>query len=163
MPLKKNSKKRTSAQVIEGKALQSPDGELMSLFKPAMLPAVTLNTEQFAFPETFLVRNFSRSDAYKKNVETGWDEKVSGQKIKTGEHVIKLELSDGDAAQQLVNQGFDLDGLSIVRCVITKDIPLQKFENNSTLIKLIKPVVMLGFGGQTTDQLILKAEDCELV
>lgn len=164
MPLKKSNTKRTSAKIVEGSPIQSPTGEIMSLFKPAMIPAVTLNTEQFAFPNTFLVREKRRVPIYEKNPETGWDLKDdNGNKTATGEFAVRLQLADGDAAQQLVDAGLNLDGLTTVDCEIMKDIPLQKFEPDSTLIKLVKPVIMLGYGGQNVDRIILKAEDCELV
>ncbi|OYR96242.1 hypothetical protein [Lactobacillus taiwanensis] len=164
MPLKKSQTKLKSAKVVEGSPIQTPDGGLMSLFKSAKLPAVTLNVEQFAFPETFLVTDARRIQAYKKNPETGWDLKdESGNKIPTGSFYIQLTLSDGDAAQQLVNSGLGLDGLTTIMCTVKKDIPLQKFVPNETLLKLVKPVVMLGFGGQQADRILLVAEDCEEV
>lgn len=164
MPLKKRTVKRTSTVVDEGEALQTPDKQLMSLFKTAMLPAVTLNVKQFAFPKTFLVTDVRRINEYEKNPETGWDLKDNqGNKKPTGKHFVSLQLADGDAAQKLVDAGLSLDGLTTIQCTIKKDMPVQDFEPNSTLVKLKKVVVMLGFGGQQADRLILEAEDCELV
>lgn len=164
MPLKRREVKRQVVKIEEGNALQTPDNKPMSLFKSAMLPAITLNTEQFVFPKSFLVVQADRVAEYKKNKETGWDLKDSnGNKIKTGNFNVRLQLSDGDAAQKLVDAGLELDGLSTIQCTVKADKPLQNFVPNESLVKLIKPVVMLGFGGQQADRIILVAEDCELV
>lgn len=164
MPLKRNNVQRKSAKVVEGKTLQTPDGQLMSLFDSAMLPSITLNVEQFAFPETFLVRNARRVNEYEKNPKTGWDLKdANGTKKATGKYDVALELADGELAQKIVDSGSDLDGLKTIQCTIKKDIPLQNFEADSTLVKLKKVVVKLGFGGQQVDRIVLEAEDCELV
>ena len=157
MPLKRKNVDLKSAKVDKGNPIQSPNNKLMSLFDKAKLPIITLNVEQFAFPETFLVVEASRIPVYEKNEETGWD------KTKTGEYNVRLQVVDGDAAQKLVDAGLNVAGLSSIKLTITKDIPLQQFEPNSTLIKLKKVNVMLGFGGQQSDQIVLVAEDCELV
>lgn len=160
MPLKKKSTKLTSAKVVEGNPIQTPDNGLMSLFKPAMLPAVTLNAEQFAFPETFLVMGSKRIENYEKNPATGWDLKDEhGNKTGLGTYSVRLTLADGDAAQKLVDAGLMLDGLTSITAILKKDVPLQKFVPGETLIKLVKPVVMLGFGGQQADRIELVAED----
>lgn len=164
MPLKRKNVDLKSAKVDEGNPIQSPNNKLMSLFDKAKLPIITLNVEQFAFPETFLVVEASRVPVYEKNEETGWDKKdANGNKTKTGEYNVRLQVVDGDAAQKLVDAGLNVAGLSSIKLTITKDIPLQQFEPNSTLIKLKKVNVMLGFGGQQSDQIVLVAEDCELV
>lgn len=163
MPLKKSEVKMTTAKVVEGNPVRSEG--LMSLFSPAKLPLVTLNVEQFAFPKTFLVvEPAQRRAVYVKNPETGWDLKDSnGNKTKTGKYCVQLKLASGDVAQTLVDQGLALDGLTTVDCFIDDDLPVQEFEPKSTLVKLVKPVVMLGFGGQSADRIILRAEGCELV
>lgn len=164
MPLKRNDVQRTSAKVSEGVTLQTPDGQLMSLFDTAMLPAVTLNIEQFAFPESFLVRDARRTSVYEKNPKTGWDLRdSSGNKKPTGKYYVTLQLADGHLAQQVVDSGSDLDGLKTIQCTIKKDIPLQTFEIDSTLLKLKNVVVKLGFGGRQVDRIVLEADDCELV
>lgn len=164
MPLKRNNIERKSAVVEEGSPIRTPEGKLMSLFKPAMLPLVTLNTRQFIFPKSFLVTDAKRVPEYLKNPETGWDLKDDqGNKTQTGKYFVRLQVTDGDVAQDLVDKGLDLSSLSSIQCTIQKDIPLQSFEPNSTLIKLVKPVVMLGFGGQQADRILLVADDCELV
>lgn len=164
MPLKKHNVVRKVIPIKEGSVIQTPAGQPMTLFDSAMLPAVTLNVEQFAFPKSFVVKKASRIAEYKKDPETGWDLKdSSGVKTKTGRYFVSLQLADGEVAQDLVDKGASLDSLKTINCVITKDIPLQKFEPDSTLLKLVKPVVMLGFGGRQVDRLVLKAEDCEMV
>lgn len=164
MPLNRKNVALKSAKVNKGNPVQSPDGKLMSLFEKAKLPAITLNVEQFAFPETFLVVDCSRVDVYEKNEETGWDKKdANGNKTKTGEHNVRLQVVDGDAAQKLVDSGLGITGLSSIKLTITKDIPLQEFEINSTLIKPKKVNVMLAYGGMQSDQIVLVAEDCEFV
>ena len=87
----------------------------------------------------------------------------AGNKSKTGTFSVRLDVADGDAAQNLVDSGLGLTGLSTIQVTINKDIPIQKFEPDSTLLKLVKPVVMLGFGGQQADRILLVAEDCEFV
>lgn len=164
MPLNRKNVNLKSAKVNKGNPIQSPDGKLMSLFEKAKLPAITLNVEQFAFPETFLVVDCSRVDVYEKNEETGWDKKdANGNKTKTGEHNVRLQVVDGDAAQKLVDSGLGITGLSSIKLTITKDIPLQEFEINSTLIKPKKVNVMLAYGGMQSDQIVLVAEDCEFI
>lgn len=165
MPLKKSKDiKLVSAKVVEGDPIQTPDKGLMSLFKPAMLPAVTLNVAQYAFPETFLVMDSHRIQEFEKNPNTGWDLKDSqGHKQPTGAYSVKLELTDGDAAQRLVDAGMAIDGLTAITAIIKKDIPLQTFVPGETLIKLVKPVIMLGFGGQQPDRIQLVAEDVKEV
>lgn len=166
MPLKKsNAKKRTSAKVTEGKTLQTPDGNLMSLFTPAMLPAITLNIEQFAFPENFLVRKVDRKVEYERDPQTGWDWRdASGNKKMLNAHYVDLLLASGTAAQKMADEGeTDFSTLNTVECKIMKDIPLQEFEVDTTLIKLVNPVVMLNYGGSSVNRLVLVAEDCKLV
>jgi len=163
MPLNRKNINLKSAEVDKGNPVQSPDGKLMSLFDKAKLPAITLNVEQFAFPETFLVVEASRVPVYAKNEETGWDKKdANGNKTKTGEYNIRLQVVDGDAAQKLVDAGLNITGLSSIKLTITKDLPLQEFEINSTLVRPKKVNVMLGYGGMQSDQIVLVAEDCEI-
>lgn len=164
MPLKRTNVKRQVVKVEEGNPLQTPDNQVMSLFSKAMLPAVTLNVEQFGFPKSFVVMSVERIDEVKRNPVTGWALKDSGgSKIKTGNHFMRLMLADGDLAQEVLDHNGTLDALKQIQCTITKDIPIQKFEPQVSLVKLVKPVVMLGFGGQNVDRIVLQAEDCELV
>lgn len=165
MPLKKkNSDKDLKViDVDEGNVIQTVDKQPMSLFDTAKLPLVTLNVKQFAFPEMFLVRDVKRIPVYEKNPETGWDLKDSnGNKTKTGEFYVRLELADADLAQTIVDKGQSLDGLKTIRCTVEQDIPLQQFEIDSTFVKLHGVNVMLGFGSRTVDRIVLRADSCEL-
>lgn len=166
MPLKKvkNTQIKT-AKVEEGNPIRTPDGSLMSLYEKVKLPMVTLNIEQFGFPETFLVRSFQRVQKAEVNPDTGWDKKVNGNKVFTSTYVIALTLSDGDVAQTLASQGQSLVGLSTVKCIVEKDIPLQTFREDETLLKLIHPVVMLTFNpdGQEPSKIVIHAEDAKEV
>lgn len=166
MPLKKvkNTQIKT-VKVDEGNPIRTPDGSLMSLYEKAKLPMVTLNVEQFGFPETFLVRSFKRVQDAEINPDTGWDKKVDGKKVYKSTYSIALTLSDGDVAQTLAEQGQSLVGLSTVKCIIEKDIPLQTFAEDETLLKLIHPVVMLTFNsdGQDVTKIVIHAEDAKEV
>ena len=76
---------------------------------------------------------------------------------------MRLQVSDGDLAQLAVDNGTSFDGLNELQVTIKKDIPLQKFVPNESLVKLIKPSIMLGYGGNQADRIILLADDCEFV
>lgn len=164
MPLKKsNGKTLEVIDVDEGNVIQTPDKQPMSLFDSAMLPAITLNVKQFAFPKMFLVRDAKRVAVFKKNPETGWDLKdENGNKTKTGEFEVRLELADAGLAQTIADRGQSLDGLKTIQCTVSQDIPLQKFEIDSTFVKLHGVNVMLGFGGRNVDRIVLRANSCEL-
>lgn len=163
MPLKKSNAKMATVKIDEGNALR--DDSIMSLFAPAKIPLLTLNTEQFAWPKTFLVvEPATRKPIYVKNPKTGWDLKDDNDKrTETGKFCVHVKLANGDIAQTLVDQGISLEGLTAVDCIIDDDIPVQTFEPQSTLLKLVKPTVTLGFGGFTVDRIIIHAEGVELV
>ena len=166
MPLKKSVKKllKNSHPVEEGAIIQTVTKEPMSLFEKALMPVVTLNANQFNWPESLLVVGAKRVPVYEKNAQTGWDLKDGdGHKKSTGDYVVRLSVVNGDTAQMLVNAGQLIEGLSELQCTINKDVPLQKFVLGSTLIKLVKPNVMLGFGGQNVDRIVLIADDYEEV
>lgn len=167
MPLKQNKKNLTANPnpVTEGAIIQTPEGKPMSLFSPAMLPAVTLNANQFAWPKTLLVMApAKRMDINEVNPQTGWDAKdSSGNKIKTGQFKVRLTVANGDLAQLAVDNGEGLDSLSTLQCDIMKDVPTQTFVPFETLIELVEPVVMLGFGGQSADRIILRAASYKAV
>lgn len=165
MPLKLNRKKLSSAKIDAGNPVQTPDGSLMSIFQSAKLPMVTLSPQQFSFPETFLVTSAKRVDSGIINPDTGWAKRDNNKnKIKSGRFIVRLQVSNGDEAQKLVDAGMNIDGLSTIQLTIDKDIPLQKFKINETLVKPVGLVVMLGMGQfQNVDRLVLKARDCELV
>lgn len=164
MPLKRKEIKQKEVKINEGSVLQTPDKTKMSLFEKAKLPLVTLNAKQFQFPETFLVMDAKRVKLPEINPETGWNLKSeAGQTIYSEDYGIQLHVADGDAAQTLVDSGLPLTGLSTLQLTIIKDIPIQSFEPESTLLKPKGLVVMLGFGGQSADRIILKCDDVELV
>lgn len=161
MPLKVNKKvvRVNPNPVKEGNLVQT-GGSVMSLFESAKIPFLTLQANQFKWPKTLLVVKADRIPEYIKNEETGWDLKDSqGNKTKTGNYFVRLDVADGDNAQMIVDGGGVIDGLTSVECVIHKDIPLQNFVINETLIELVKPNVMLGFGGQSANRIKLIAED----
>lgn len=145
MPLKKKKLQIKSAKIEEGSALQ--DEKLMSLFSgnKVKIPLLTLNTEQFAWPESFLVRYAKRVEEKVIDYRTGWNKKNSNKEYETtGNFNIQLSLSDGELAQLLADEGQDFTGLPVVQCLVKEDIPIEKFEAGSSLVKLVKPVVMLG-------------------
>lgn len=162
MPLKKSTKKLTANlnPVEEGSIIQTPDETPMSLFESALMPAITLHANQFNWPKTLLVTDVRRVALNEKNLKTGWDLKdANGNKKPTGEFVTRLTVANGDTAQMLVDMGQPVDGLSELQCTIMKDIPVQTFTAGETLIELVKPNVMLGFGGNNVDRIVLVAED----
>lgn len=166
MPLKKQDSKLTENPhpVAEGPIIRTINGSPMSLFSPAKMPMVTLHANQFEWPSTMLVVKADRVPVYEMNAETGWGAKnSSGDKIKTGEFQVRLQLVNGDIAQMMANSGQSFDGLSQIQCTLSSDIPVQKFVPNETLIKLVKPNVMLGFGGNNVDRIVLVAEGYEEV
>lgn len=166
MPLKKSTNKITKNlnQVDEGVIIRTPDETPMSLFEPALMPAITLHANQFNWPKSLLVTGVRRVAVNEKNPKTGWDVKDdNGNKKQTGEFVTRLTVVNGDTAQVLVDMGQPVDGLSELQCTIAKDVPVQKFVLGETLIKLVKPNVMLGFGGNTVDRIVLVADDYEEV
>lgn len=162
MPLKRSSNKsiKNLNPVDEGSIIRTPDSTPMSLFELALMPAVTLHANQFAWPKTLLVTDVRRVALNEKNPKTGWDLKDSnGNKKPTGEFVTRLTVVNGDTEQVLVDMGQPVDGLSELQCTIAKDVPVQKFVIGETLIELVKPNVMLGFGGNKVDRIVLVAED----
>lgn len=162
MPLKRKSVKAKEGKVDAGDALQAE--KRMSLFEKAKLPLITLNSEQFHFPETFLIMEAKRIELPKINPETGWALKnASGEKVHSGNYGLQCKVVDGDAAQGLVDLGQSIAGLSTLTLTIEKDVPMQEIEPESTLVKPKKLVVMLGFGGQNVDRIVLKCKDVELV
>lgn len=167
MPLKKSSKlltKNPNPVKEQGNVVQTADGHLLSLTGTVPLPAITLNTEQFYWPESFVVMGASRVDLYKKDPKTGWNLKnENGDKIKTGQKGVRLMLADTGLAQSTIDRGGDLDGLPQIQCDFEEDFPLQDFKPQETTIKLKKPVLMLGYGGQAVDRLVIKAEGYDLV
>lgn len=167
MPLKKPGNKLTknpNPVKEQGNVVQTADGHLLSLTSMVPLPAVTLNTEQFYWPDCFVVMTASRVDLYKKNPKTGWNEKTdNGDKIKIGKKGIRLMLADAGLAQSTLDRGGDLDGLSQIQCDIDEDLPLQDFKPEETTITLKKPVLMLAYGGQDVNRLVIKAEGYEIV
>lgn len=167
MPLKKSSKsltKNPNPVKEQGNVVQTADGHLLSLTGAVPLPAITLNTEQFYWPESFVVMDASRIDLYKVNPKTGWNLKnENGDKVKTGQKGVRLMLADTGLAQATLSLGGDLDGLPQVQCDFDEDFPLQDFKPQETTIKLKKPVLMLTYGGTSTDRLVMKAEGYEIV
>ena len=168
MPLKKKNVKIKSVTVEEGNPLQ--DEELMSLFsgQRAKLPLLTLNVEQFAWPESFVVRYVKRVEEKETDFKTGWNKKdSSGNYITTGKFNVQLRLADGTAAQTLLDAGQDIQSLPVISCLVKADVPLEKFEEDSTLVKLVKPVVMLGLSVEGKqgkwDHIKLVCEDLEFV
>lgn len=152
---------------INNKKPQQDDDKL-SLFSGARLPIplVKLDKTQFSWPETFLVRSAKRVDERVINPKTGWYQKDEQKHyITTGNHNIQLELYDGDLAQKLVAQGFDFENLPVVNCLVKEDIPLEKFEDGLTLVKLVGQVVMLDFSskgsGLTFDHIKLECKSLE--
>ena len=137
----------------------------MSLFSETNLkmPLVTLNSDQFEWPETFLVRSAKRVDEKIIDYETGWGKKDDkGKYITTGEHNVQLTLSDGDEAQEMAYAGKNFKNLPIVSCIVKNDIPLDQFEIDRTLVKLVHPVVMLGVSwGYKWDHIKLVCDDVE--
>lgn len=134
---------------IDNKKVQ--DDDKLSLFSGARLPMplVKLDKTQFSWPETFLVRSAKRVDEKVINSETGWSQKDDkGNPVKTGRHNIQLELYDGDLVQKLAEQGISFENLPVVKCLVKEDIPLEKFEDGLTLVKLVEPVVMLDFSSK---------------
>ena len=130
---------------IDNKKPQDDDNKL-SLFSGTRLkmPLVKLDTTQFKWPETFLVRSAMRVDEKVINPKTGWYQKDEQKHyITTGNHNIQLELCDGDLVQKLAAQGFGFENLPVVKCLVKEDIPLEKLEDGLTLVKLVEPVVML--------------------
>lgn len=152
-----------SAKIEEGNPLR--DKKLMSLFagEQTKIPLLTLNAEQFAWPETFLVRSAKRVDEKVIDYETGWSKKgTNGKYFTTGNHNVQLILSDGDTAQTIANMGQNIIGLPTIKCLVEKDIPIEKFEENASLIKLVHPVVMLGVSwGYKWNHIKLVCEDVE--
>lgn len=147
---------------IDNKKLQQDDDKL-SLFSGTRLkmPLVKLDPNQFEWPETFLVRSAKRVDEKAINPETGWSQKDDrGNYVKTGRHNIQLELYDGDLVQKLAAQGISFENLPVVKCLVKEDIPLEKFEDGLTLVKLVDPVVMLGVSSQGSS---LKFDHIKLV
>lgn len=167
MPLKKSGNKLTknpNPVKEQGNVIQTADGHLLSLTAPVPLPVVTLNTEQFYWPDCFVVMSASRVDLYEKNRKTGWNKKTDdGNKIKTGEKGVRLMLADAGLAQSALDRGNDLDGLSQIQCDFDSDLPMQDFKPEETTIKLKKPVLMLAYGGQDVNRLVIKAEGYEIV
>lgn len=162
MPLKKRSKKLTanSHPVSEGPIIQTPDGSPMSLFDKAKLPMLTLQGNQFNWPSSLVVMSAKRVPVYEINPDTGWKLKDdSGNGVTTGQFEIRLRVADGDLAQDAVDRGNSLDGLNQIQCTIKKDVPVEKFVPEETLIELVKPNVMLGYGGNQVDRIVLVAED----
>lgn len=164
MPLKKSQASKTVKAYSGDEGSHLKLDVPMSLFDQAKLPAVTLHADQFVFPKNFAVVDAKRVKEFEINQETGWALKdSSGNKKPTGNYFVKLMLVDGVLAQQAIDSGSSLSGLSTVQCTVHKDIPLQNFVPNETLVELIKPNVMLGFGGQQADRIVLVAEDCKEV
>lgn len=167
MPLKKSGSKLTknpNPVKQQGNVIQTADGHLLSLTAPVPLPVVTLNTEQFYWPECFVVMVASRVDLYQKDSQTGWNVKDSnGNKIKTGKKGVRLTLADAGLAQSTLDRGGNIDGLPAIQCDIDEDLPLQDFKPEETTITLTKPVLMLAYGGQDVNRLVIKAEGYEIV
>lgn len=166
MPLKKHvvAFKKNRHPVEDGVIVRTPSGSVMNLFDKAKLPMVTLEPNQFDWPSSLLVRKVDRVKDYKINPDTGWRQKNNnGDYVESGGFNVRLSVSDGDLAQLAIDNGNPIDGLSTIQVTIKKDIPLQKFVPDETLIKLVKPSVMLGFGGQQADRILLVADDCEMV
>lgn len=166
MPLKKSTQKLTQNPnpVDEGNIIQTFDGQVMNLFDSAKLPAVTLHADQFKWPEKFLVRSFKRVQMPEKG-ENGWTKKDSnGNKVMTDKFMLRCELSDGDSAETLIDAGSTIDGLTTITCEIRNDVSTNSFENDSTLLELVHPVLMLGMGSMNSvDRLVIVAEDCKEV
>lgn len=166
MPLKKRVKivKKNPNPVTDAVDVRTPDGSVMNLFDSAKLPLVTLSPNQFKWPSTLLVRDVKRVKEYKVNPQTGWSLKDErGNRVETGNFNIRLQVCDGDLAQLAVDNGDSFDGLTQLQLTIRKDIPIQKFEPDVSLLKLIRPSIMLGYGGQQADRIILVADDCEFI
>lgn len=166
MPLKKRVSvvKENPNRVEDEVIVRTPNGGVMNLFEKAKLPMVTLSANQFKWPSTFLVREVKRVKEYQINADTGWNLKnENGDKIETGNFNMRLQVSDGDLAQLAVDNGTSFDGLTQVQVTIKKDIPVQKFVPDESLIKLVKPSIMLGYGGSQADRIIILADDCEFV
>lgn len=166
MPLKKRVKiDKTNPNMVNDEViLRTPNDSVMNLFDSAKLPMVTLNANQFKWPSSFLVRGAKRVKEYQVNPDTGWNLKNdNGDKVETGNYNVRLQVSDGDLAQLAVDNGTSFDGLNELQVTIKKDIPLQKFVPNESLVKLVKPSIMLGYGGNQADRIILLADDCEFV
>lgn len=166
MPLKKRIKvvKKNPNQITDDVIIRTPDGGVMNLFDSAKLPMVTLSVNQFKWPNSFLVREAKRVKEFKVNPDTGWNLKTeNGARVETGNFNVRLQVSDGDLAQLAVDNGTSFDGLTQLQVTIKKDIPLQKFVPDESLIKLVGPSIMLGYGGDQADRIILVANDCEFV
>lgn len=130
---------------INNKKPQQDDDKL-SLFSGNRLPMplVKLDTTQFKWPGTFLVRSAKRVDEKVINPKTGWYQKDEQKHyITTGNHNVQLELYDGDLVQKLAAQGVGFENLPVVKCLVKEDIPLEKLEDGLTLVKPVEPVVML--------------------
>lgn len=162
MPLKKRTVKLTKNPnpVVEGSIIKTPSGVPMSLFEPAKLPMVTLQANQFTWPKNLVVMEAKRVEERIVNPETGWFLKDENGDYETdGNYNIRLQVADGELAQAALDRGSTLDGLNTLQCTIKKDIPIQKFVPQETLIELVNPNVMLGYGGSAADRLILVADD----
>lgn len=162
MPLKKRTIKLTKNPnpVNEGSIIKTPSGEPMSLFERAKLPMVTLQANQFTWPKSLVVMEAKRVEERVVNPETGWNVKDENGDYETdGNYNIRLQVADGELAQAAIDRGSTLDGLNTLQCTIKKDIPIQKFVPQETLIELVNPNVMLGFGGSAADRILLVADD----
>lgn len=131
------------------------------------MPLVKLDPNQFKWPETFLVRSAKRVDEKVINYDTGWNKKDDkGNYITTGNHNVQLSLCSGDEAQEMINEGKNFKNLPVVSCTVKKDIPLEKFEDGLTLVKLVNLQVMLGMHMQGSsiqwDHIKLVCDDVEL-
>lgn len=167
MPLKKNKKIITANPnpVDEGDIIQTPDHHILALTHDAPLQLVTLNANQFFWPESWVVMSARRTQLTEKNMQTGWAIKgADGKPIKIDQYVVTFELADTGLAETTLEKGGILDTLPTVQCTVNKDLPLQDYPEQEATIKLIKPNVMLWFGsGQKMNGIRLIAEDCELV
>lgn len=145
-----------------GEAVETPNGTPMPFTgKHFQMKYVTLNPEQFKWPESWYVIDVTEQDV------TSYDDdkNTHGARRKT-----KLTIVDGDTAQVLISAGQPVETLAQIECVVwSGNKPIQDYStpDTNTFIKLIRPIPMLtwvaGVNGGSYSAIRFVADDYEVI
>lgn len=154
MPLKKKSTnnpiKANPHPVKDEVILARPDGQVIPLISSHLpLALVTLNANQFTWPSSFAVVSH-RTHIARPKVDPETGSKVKSGDGKTnltipGQYDTRLTVVDGDLAQQVLDNGGELDALTRLSVTVEADLSDDQLVDGETLVQLVKPRVMLAW------------------